>query len=160
MTAYLPTKEKQIIKIMAKSNGNTRSSSSAAPRGINRSTSTPAQSASNRLEQQEEIADRFYRNGELTVDPGDAVYTAARSLAAYQISESIENLTDYDILPEVARGGDTIAISVFPRNYDTDDLISQFGEDSFRIRLESQSLMDIVTELRSSSISTLFKKYR
>lgn len=117
------------------------------------------ESAASRLEQQESVAERFYRDGGLEVDPGDAVYEAARFLRAEQIGNSIDNLTDYSAIPEVARGGAITGITIMPRG-ESRDLISEYGDDSFRIPLESQSLMDIITELRSSSMTSLFRKYR
>ena len=140
---------------MAKSSGGTRASASSSPRGLGR-----MESAAGRLDSQYDIAERFYANKELTVDPGDAVYEAARFLRTDQIGDSIDNLTDYSAIPEVARGGAITGITIMPKYDNSRDLVSEYGDDSFRIPLESQSLMDIITELRSSSMTSLFRKYR
>lgn len=140
---------------MAKSLGSTRASASSAPRGLGR-----MENAASRLVQQESVAERFYREGSLEVDPGDAVYEAARYLRPEQIGNSIDNLTDYSAIPEIARGGAVVGITIMPKFSDSASLVSEYGDDSFRIPLESQTLMDIITELRGSSESSLFRKYR
>ena len=151
---------------MGKGNGTSRSSSSSSPRGLKAGEmpNTPergyAPPASERLRNLEDIAERFYANGELKVDPGDAVFEAARYMRSDQIGDSIDNLTDYYAMPEVARGGAITGVTLMPKNYESSELISDYGADSFRIQLESQSLMEIISELRSSSMSSLFRKYR
>jgi hypothetical protein len=146
---------------MGKGNGSTRASASGNPRGLSGGSNGAQQlGPQDRLSQQEEIAERWYRNGELTVDPGDATYEAARYLRSDQF-ESIDNLTDYLAMPEVARDGRTVlSVTIMPKNYESRELVDEYGADSFRINLENQSLMEIITELRSSSMGRLFGKYR
>lgn len=143
---------------MGKSSGSTRNSSATSPKGLS-GNNNPFSFNGDR-ENHEEIAERWFRNGDLRVDPGDAAWEAARNLRSEQISDSIDNLTDYLAMPEVARGGAIIGVTLMPRDYEARDLINDYGADSFRISLESQTLMEIIIELRSSSMSSLFRKYR
>ena len=133
---------------MGKGNGSTRSSSAGAPKAL----SGPA-----RLERQESVAERFYRDGDLRIDPGDAVYANLYGNVQNNptaIADSIENLTDYDAIIS------DNYVQLLPRGYDSEDLIRDYGDDSFRIPYEDKTLMDVVEELRQTSLSKLFSKYR
>ena len=143
---------------MGKGNGSTRSSSAGAPKALSNTRSGDQyETNAERLNRQEDAAERFYRGGDLLIDPGDAVYSNLYGNVRNNptaISESIENLTDYDAILS------DNYVELLPRHYDSADLIRDYGEDSFRIPYEDKTLMDIVDELRRTSMSKLFSKYK
>ena len=141
---------------MAKSNGSTRASASGNPRGLS---SAPNIRGFNEVSL-DDLAERLYENGGLVIDPGDAVYETARNLAnntygRNRIEESIEGSTDYFAQATndyVQVGNSGLEAGEAERNWGADDMV--------RIPYENRSLMDIIWELRRSSVSDIYTKYR
>lgn len=133
---------------MAKGSGSTRASGSGNPKGF-----VP-------YNLNEELAERWYRNGALMVDPGDATYEQARNLRPDQIEESIDNLTDYTAMASVDGGGKVTDITIIPKNFSSEDLVKDYGDDVFKMPVENRVLTDIIVELRDTGMSKLFRKYR
>lgn len=152
---------------MAKSSGNTRSSSSGSPRGLANTYTVDGRSMSEReflreysdAGELEEIANRLYRDGSLTVDPGDAAYETAANLAAVDggrsIEESIEGTTDY--FAQATRN----YVQVGSNNLDAGEAMRNWGaDDMVRIPYGYRSLMEIIMELRTSNVADIYRKYR
>ena len=143
---------------MGKGNGSTRSSASSNPRGLS---SAPAYSTAfnqngvvNSRNDNEEIAERLYRNG-LTVDPGDATFELARNLNHESIESSIEGTTDY--FATATRD----YIQVGNNNLETGEAMREWGaDDVVNIPYGNRSLMDIIMELRTSNVADIYRKYR
>lgn len=141
---------------MGKGNGSTRSSSATSPRGIEAAPNIRGFAEVNL----DDLAERLYANGGLTIDPGDAVYETASRLAdsSYgrdRIEESIEGSTDYFAQATkdfVQVGNSGLEIGEAERNWGADDMV--------RIPYDNRSLMDIIWELRRSNVSEIYTKYR
>ena len=106
------------------------------------------------------MAERWYRSGELMADPDEAVYEQARNLTRSQVGDSIDNLTDYSAMPQTDYSGKVADITIIPNNFSSEDLINDYGVDSFRIPTDDRSLVDIISELRTTGMSKLFAKYK
>lgn len=147
---------------MSKSNGSTRAGNSGNPRGLSSGGAISRTENQNGFEMVnrtalalESIAERLYANGDLTVDPGDAVYEEARRLRASTIEDSIDNCTEY-IAQVNGRGEITIQSKYTPEA----DAIRDYGTERVSIPMENRSLMDIINELRVSRENSIFNKYR
>mgnify|MGYP007069954308 CR=1 FL=1 len=147
---------------MGKSNGGTRAGNAGNPKGLSSGgaiSRTENQNGSEMVNRTalalESIAERLYANGDLTVDPGDAVFEEARRLRASQIEESIENSTDY--IAQVNSHGEINIQSKFTPEADA---IRDYGTERVSIPMENRSLMDIIKELRVSRENSIFNKYR
>lgn len=138
---------------MAKSSGNTRAGSAGSPRGL--SEYRPSASNSVSVDALESVANRLYSNGDLTVDPGDAVFEKASNLMGSTIEESIENSTDY--IAQVNSRGEILIQSKFTPEVDA---IRDYGTERVAIPMGNRSLMDIIWELRVGREDSIFNKYR
>ena len=107
----------------------------------------------------EEFAERLYRQGGLKVDPGDAAYEDARTLAATDggrsIEESIEGTTDY--FAQATRS----YVQVGSNHLDAGEAMRNWGaDDMVRIPYGYRSLADIIYELRTSNVADIYLKYK
>ncbi len=143
---------------MAKGSGTTRAGSSASPKGFALMTGPGTGGAYNSRSDMEDIAQRLYDNGGLTIDPGDATYEYAATLAMITksgIENSIEGTTDY-----TAQAADDY-VQVWSNSLNPGNAMNEWGtDDMVRIPYGNRSLMDIINELRTKNPSTIYKKYK
>lgn len=140
---------------MAKRSGSTRSSSSGSPTGISRMENQNGFEMVNRTALAlESLAERLRQERRLNVDADDAVYEQARNLGVNNIEFSIEMSTDY--VAQVSNGNIIIQSQYTPE----DEAIRNYGTERVSIPMENRSLIDIISELRTSSESSIFNKYR
>ena len=140
---------------MAKANGSTRASASNSPRGL----ANPSTPNTRGFEENEQLAERLYSIGGLTVDPGDATYTRATDLAATDggrsIEESIEGSTDY--FAQATRD----YVQVGNNGLDAGEAMREWGaDDMVTIPYRDRSLMDIIRELRTSNVADIYRRYK
>ena len=136
---------------MGKSNGSTRASSSANPRGLNNAPNTRGFDE----DTYNNLAERLYENGGLTVDPGDAVYEQAKNLRRGSIEESIEGSTDYfatAMQDYVQVGNSGLEAGEAMREWGADDVVN--------IPYGDRSIMDIIWELRTKKVADIYRKYK
>lgn len=88
----------------------------------------------------------------ISVDPGDAAFAPASSLFSRQISEAIENNTDYLVV-----GKDNSKITLIGKDDDMKENIKNYGTDYASYSLVGKTLIDVINDINSKKKYQIYK---